>query len=1518
MPRIARGLPGRPKNSGQPASRKQQSTRSIANADDLLQVLSSSATSDEDISEPARKRRRLDVESSQEQKQEELNDQPVSNVFWNLQPQRGAPVDYILLAELTLPLVREDLYVPVLSPSKKPSVDAKAEAVSVSILKVDNYEHGEVKLELLLVDRPVDQFLVTAKVNNTTDIRNRLEDAVQLHRRRRIPSKHHDDAAWVESCLKWHEKLLDSTEIEVKIFYKTNVARADARGGYASADTSLLSRYLGLAQCEKRRKWTPHEFYQNLYVPESSDATPSIINEVPLESKLFAFQKRAVEWLLRREGKTFSGANNAFGKSASSTPPEPSFVERKDREGETCYASNILGKVVKDPGSIPRSASSLRGGILAEEMGLGKTVELIALMLLNPRPPEEKKGSVYDAYSGSDVMPSSSTLIITPSGILHQWQNELQEHAPQLRVMHYAGISEYRLETSAQPLYEELFQHDVVLTTYDVLSREIHYANAEPDRSLRHAKRYERRRSPLVQILWWRVCLDEAQMIESGVSAAAVVAQQIPRVNAWAVSGTPLRKDIQDLLGLLIFLRYDPYSHSKKLWTRLVQDDSDTLRDVFKEIALRHTKEMVRDDLRLPPQKRAVITMQFSAIEEQNYSHLFQQMCDDVGVSQDGAPLSGLWDPESPSIVEKMRTWLIRLRQTCLHPQVGTRNRRALGRNQGPLRTVGEVLELMIDQNESAVNSEEQYFILAKIHRGHVLGNNKSEIRRSVDALSIYQEALSQASRMVEECRRQLMDEKERLAESSDKPLLDVTSATEDAETGAEDKDTEQRGRLNQYRKSLRSALSVLHICTFFTATAFYQIKSNEDLTEPGSKEFHTLEKQETDLYDQAKKIRKEILREANTKAEKLMRTLHRSKKLGSLTKLAKLHNVESTGGIENRKIKPKLDNIVDLLDRQSSQLEEWRVKIVELLLQPLVDEEQGLDTTGEEYEDSTKQQDELYVYIESLRAIVADRFTTLSGQTNTLIEYEMKQYVRQAKNDLELPDDIPREERTAHAPELLLKNMDVRNTLKPTDEVGSLRGLLHELRSMATALEWQEGQGSARAGAELEIVKAQLAKIQDTLNAQLKTTTGLETELSLFRSTMNQRLEFYRQLQQESDRVKPYKEELDEILDVQALDRATNREKGLSDKVDSLKTKRRFLLHLRAQQDQQDEQRFCVICQSTFEQGVLTVCGHQYCKDCIRLWWNQHRSCPTCKRHLSLRDFHQITYKPQEIKAKEESSSITPQHESSLSQSTALYSEISASTMNEIKSIDIDGSFGTKIDTLARHILWIRDHDPGSKSIIFSQYRDFLGVLGRAFTQFKIGFASISSRHGVDRFRSDPSTEVFLLDAKSDSSGLNLVNATHVFLCEPLVNAAIELQAIARVHRIGQQRPTTVYMYLISDTVEEAIYDISVTRRLAHISSSMDAPSKSQTTTNDLQESAIDAANSLEMERAPISKMLVQGKGSGELVEQGDLWACLFGRSTKSKHTVTDELEGEVGRHLRAEAAERRADGVEPAPAVA
>lgn len=149
----------------------------------------------------------------------------------------------------------------------------------------------------------------------------------------------------------------------------------------------------------------------------------------------------------------------------------------------------------------------------------------------------------------------------------------------------------------------------------------------------------------------------------------------------------------------------------------------------------------------------------------------------------------------------------------------------------------------------------------------------------------------------------------------------------------------------------------------------------------------------------------------------------------------------------------------------------------------------------------------------------------------------------------------------------------------------------------MITAVQWQQGIRSNRAEAEITILERHLEKLQAVSTAQSKAIAGLEEELDLLRSTMNQRLEFYRQLQQISDQVAPFQEEASDEVDWTRFALEELKENQHTEKLAAFKTKRRFLSHLRAESSGKQEQRICIICQGTFETGVLTVCGHQYCK---------------------------------------------------------------------------------------------------------------------------------------------------------------------------------------------------------------------------------------------------------------------------------------------------------------------------------
>ena len=360
---------------------------------------------------------------------------------------------------------------------------------------------------------------------------------------------------------------------------------------------------------------------------------------------------------------------------------------------------------------------------------------------------------------------------------------------------------------------------------------------------------------------------------------------------------------------------------------------------------------------------------------------------------------------------------------------------------------------------------------------------------------------------------------------------------------------------------------------------------------------------------------------------------------------------------------------------------------------------------------------------------MIADRHDILTGQHNELIAHELSVALKQAK------------EGQGHAPELLLKLLSLRDRLKPIKDVGSIRAIMAELRELKATLRGATENGNFRTAAELLVVNEALGKLHQISGEQTKAVAGLDREIALFTDTMNLRLEYYRQLQQISDTVAPYEEDLsEEARNVILLDKEAS-ESRTKAHVAKLKSKRRYLEHLRDEAINVESQKLCIICQQPFEVGILTSCGHSYCIECLRLWWASHRNCPTCKKHLTKNDFHQITYKPQQFTMQEEGQAQGKEVSAGNGViEYAIYSGIHDNVLHQIKNIDLDGSFGTKIDMIARHILWIRRNDPGSKSVVFSQYRDFLDVLARAFGQFRIDFTGIDRKDGILKFTNDPS----------------------------------------------------------------------------------------------------------------------------------------------------------------------------------
>ena len=261
------------------------------------------------------------------------------------------------------------------------------------------------------------------------------------------------------------------------------------------------------------------------------------------------------------------------------------------------------------------------------------------------------------------------------------------------------------------------------------------------------------------------------------------------------------------------------------------------------------------------------------------------------------------------------------------------------------------------------------------------------------------------------------------------------------------------------------------------------------------SDRYRELESLEIETYEKAKLLRNEMLGDTQSKADALMNTIINRTKGRKFVEIPSFGSLKYSGGIETHNILARLDELYETLDSQAEKLDEWRKKLMKLLSLPLVDQE-NTELQGDEYETSTKQQEEIYVYVEGLRALVADRHDALTGQINHLINSEMRTALQQAMDN------------QGHAPSLMKELLRTRQHLKPPESLGSLRGIITELRALKTTLRAAEEKGSSRATAEIAIVNKALQDLQVDSTKQSKAVTSLEKEVELFKDTMNARLE--------------------------------------------------------------------------------------------------------------------------------------------------------------------------------------------------------------------------------------------------------------------------------------------------------------------------------------------------------------------------------------------------------------------------
>ena len=207
--------------------------------------------------------------------------------------------------------------------------------------------------------------------------------------------------------------------------------------------------------------------------------------------------------------------------------------------------------------------------LLADDMGLGKTIQAIAaLRILRAR------GNL------------ASCLVVAPASVLRQWRAELDKWAPEMSAIIVRGSRDDRA-------WQWRMQRDVKMVSYDTL-------RSEHDN-----------RSPIFRRKWDVVIADEAQRAKNRKAATSTALKGLLRARSWALTGTPIENDEDELASIMEFIDHDGEGASPRYFP------GEALRSRHRTIQMRRKKGDVLDDL--PPKQVAMVPMELSPRQRSSY-----------------------------------------------------------------------------------------------------------------------------------------------------------------------------------------------------------------------------------------------------------------------------------------------------------------------------------------------------------------------------------------------------------------------------------------------------------------------------------------------------------------------------------------------------------------------------------------------------------------------------------------------------------------------------------------------------------------------------------------------------------------------------------------------------------------------------------------------------------------------------------------------------------------------------------
>ncbi|KAI3650284.1 hypothetical protein MP228_004871 [Amoeboaphelidium protococcarum] len=897
------------------------------------------------------------------------------------------------------------------------------------------------------------------------------------------------DRNWIEQFqFKVQDILLNSTNGELRLFLNvhpvvdTNVDGVIQIGFLACRllyQDHEFAAY-SLSNRSKQKDINVERFIRDIQPSTADDSVNDVLQHDEMETSLLDFQKRSLQWMLSRElvavdddgqvqqkkqliaDYSWCQYNNAFVQMQSG------IVSISGRPQCDCTKFGV-------------------GGILAEEMGLGKTIITLALVLWHRRPDEGVEQ--VNATSNSKIY-SGATLIFVPSQILYQWVEEIEKHTPTLRYAVYDGIKSDMSDQDYDEYLYRISEMDIVIASYDNCGRDLARARPDNARSRRHERKYDRPKTIFTAISWWRLVCDEAQMIENSYSNAAELTSYIERVNTWAVTGTPFQNrqsSLNDLKGVYRYLGL------QDLFSAVCHDE-DSLIEATRFIMRRNAKSAVQQELHLSDQISRQYMLHFDEIEAAYYASLITELKKRNIVTARSYASADNSD-ENINFNEKKANelygWVLRLRQTCSHYQAGTQNKRIFGETY---KTLDEALQIMLEGERSEVLSMKRQIVAFKVRQGML-----HEVQKDFNsALEIYLQLSQDADSQVQQLQQDLMQLKEqkarekrlRLADQNDNG--DNVEDSSDSEAEQFDDLTRQKGQslggrqsqdfYHMTQKRMQSWQMLNHQILYCIGSVYFQ-KQELEIDEQLKKESHLLS---DSYYDKAEDLRKALTRRAEIRIQKQIKSLdsYQNDKSISDDKVADQLNCPPPvigGGLQTQQVYAYILMVIEWLDDQAVQIQTFRQNSIK----------GACDGLHQNYAEDAVNQDHGHMNQDFYAACLSIRKQMVSG----IVSFSDRQIM--ALNDSVQMKQIDQQEDTSPGVSIKLPG-----ELQQPLEV-NLPLCVKELKLLK--------QRVNIADEEREIIKQLLDYIADMQQTQSEVLQLLEGEASQLSKIWNRRIQFYR-----------------------------------------------------------------------------------------------------------------------------------------------------------------------------------------------------------------------------------------------------------------------------------------------------------------------------------------------------------------------------------------------------------------------